>query len=205
MIAKIRIVRCSFKNQWFNNSVFFCIPPSVASLRDWSRNKGWSAGSLVTRLGVKSVWGVSQILHTIIRLVPVYYWIFLVIFSSCESNPFLQANTVSLFHMITKAPLSSHLAQLDAVETKAFKIIGFSHDEAEFMGLSLSHRRQVSGLSVFYHLFSGLAPLCSFHSLSPPGSCRAHTVHHQLPSGETTKVQDHCSPPLFRSSLSLLV
>ena len=53
---------------------------------------------------------------------------------------------------------SSHLSQLDAMETKAFKIIGISHDEAESLGLSLSHRRQVGGLSVFYRLLSSLAP-----------------------------------------------
>ena len=63
---------------------------------------------------------------------------------------------------------ASHLAQLDAMETKAYKIIGMSHDEAESMGLLLSHRRQVGGLSVFYRLLSGLAPsalsiLCSPH------------------------------------------
>ena len=35
-------------------------------------------------------------------------------------------------------------------------IIGISRDEAESLGLSLSHRRQVGGLSVFYRLLSGL-------------------------------------------------
>ncbi len=53
----------------------------------------------------------------------------------------------------TGAP-ASHLSRLHAVETKAFQIIGISHDEAESLGLSLSHCRQVSGLSVFYHLLS---------------------------------------------------
>ena len=53
---------------------------------------------------------------------------------------------------------ASHPAQLDAVETKAFNITGISHAEAESMGLSLSHHREVSGLSVFYLLLSGLAP-----------------------------------------------
>ena len=51
--------------------------------------------------------------------------------------------------------------RLHAVETKAFQIIGISHDEAESLGLSLSHRRQVGGLSVFYRLLFGLAPLLS--------------------------------------------
>ena len=53
---------------------------------------------------------------------------------------------------------ASHLSRLHAVETKAFRIIGISCDEAESLGLSLSHRRQVGGLSVFYHLLSGLDP-----------------------------------------------
>ena len=64
---------------------------------------------------------------------------------------------------ISSSPLwagspASHLAQLDAVETKAIKIIGISYDEAESMGLSLCHRRQVGSLSVLFHLLSGLAP-----------------------------------------------
>ena len=63
--------------------------------------------------------------------------------------------------------MTSHLAQLEAVETKAFKIIGISHDEAESMGLSHSHLRQVGGLSVFYHLFSDLVPSV-LPMLSPP-------------------------------------
>jgi len=40
--------------------------------------------------------------------------------------------------------LASYLAQLKAMETKAFKINGISLDEAEYMGLSPRHRRQVS-------------------------------------------------------------
>ena len=50
---------------------------------------------------------------------------------------------------------ASHLARLHAVETKAFRIIGISRDEAESLGLSLSQQREVSGLSVFYHLLNG--------------------------------------------------
>ena len=53
---------------------------------------------------------------------------------------------------------ASHLSRLHAVETKAFRIIGISSDKAESLGLSLSHRRQVGGLSVLYHLLSGVAP-----------------------------------------------
>ena len=55
----------------------------------------------------------------------------------------------------------SHISQLHAVETKAFGMIGISRDEAESLGLSLSHRRQVGGLSVFCRLLSGLAPQIS--------------------------------------------
>ena len=36
---------------------------------------------------------------------------------------------------------ASHLSRLHAVETKAFRIIGISHDDAESLGLSLSHQR----------------------------------------------------------------
>ena len=52
----------------------------------------------------------------------------------------------------------SHLAQLDAAETKAFKIIGISHNEAESVGLSLRCHRQDGGVSVFFRFLSGLAP-----------------------------------------------
>uniref|UniRef100_UPI00358E6C84 nicotinamide N-methyltransferase-like n=1 Tax=Myxine glutinosa TaxID=7769 RepID=UPI00358E6C84 len=47
---------------------------------------------------------------------------------------------------------ASHLAQLDAVETKAFKIIRISHAESECMGPKLRHRRQVcAGDEWSYH------------------------------------------------------
>ena len=64
---------------------------------------------------------------------------------------------------------ASHIAQLDTMKTKAFKIIGISHNESESMGLSLRHRRQVVGLAVFSHLLSGLAPsaLCALSSPLP--------------------------------------
>ena len=42
---------------------------------------------------------------------------------------------------------ASHLSRFHAVETKAFRIVGISRDEAESLGLSLSHHRQVGGLS----------------------------------------------------------
>ena len=56
---------------------------------------------------------------------------------------------------------ASHLSRLHAVETKAFRIIGISRNEAESLGLSINHRRLVGGLSVFYRLLSSLAPLLS--------------------------------------------
>ena len=40
---------------------------------------------------------------------------------------------------------ASHLAQFNAMETKAFKTIGISRDEAESMGLSLCHRQVSAG------------------------------------------------------------
>ena len=55
--------------------------------------------------------------------------------------------------------LASHLSRFHAVETKVFGIIGISCDEAESLGLSLSHHRQVGGISVFYHLLSSLLSL----------------------------------------------
>ena len=59
-------------------------------------------------------------------------------------------------------PPASHFAQLDAVETKAFKINGISHDEAESIGLTLRHRRQVGGLCLLPPPFWSwtLCPLC---------------------------------------------
>ena len=62
---------------------------------------------------------------------------------------------------------ASHISRLHAVESKAFWIIGISRDEAESLGLSLSRRRQVGGLSFFYHLLSGLDH-CSVCDLYPP-------------------------------------
>ena len=61
---------------------------------------------------------------------------------------------------------TSHLSRLHAVETKAFMIIGISRDEAESFGLSLPHCRQVGGLSVFYHLLSGITPPSPLPALS---------------------------------------
>ena len=55
------------------------------------------------------------------------------------------------------------LLSLNAMETRAFKIIGISRDEAESMGLSLRHRRQVGGLFVFYR-----TSFLVFHTLHFP-------------------------------------
>ena len=94
---------------------------------------------------------------------------------------------------------ASHLSRLHAVETKAFMIIGVSCDEAASLGLSLSHHRQVGGLSVFYRLLSGLAP-CSVCDLSPPYFCRVLKVRQHPPSGKITEITNRCSPSLFHSS-----
>ena len=83
---------------------------------------------------------------------------------------------------------ASHLAQLDTMETKAFKIIGISHDEADQSvritshhfriashHRSLSHHRQVGGLSVFSCLLSGFAPSSPNSVLcNPPGFFAGH-------------------------------
>ena len=67
---------------------------------------------------------------------------------SILGTPELLSTYETFIHSLMKycSPLwvgspASHLAQLDTMETKAFKIIGMSHDEAESMGLSLSHHR----------------------------------------------------------------
>ena len=49
--------------------------------------------------------------------------------------------------------LTSHLAQLITKETKAFKIHGISHDEAEYMGLSPRVHRQVSAFMKCGHVW----------------------------------------------------
>ena len=81
-------------------------------------------------------------------------------------------------------------------ESKAFKIIGFSGDEADCMGMSLCHYRQVGGLSVFHHLFSGLAP-SALSVLCPSQVSAGHTrstINTLLL--KFIKIQDHSSPPL---------
>ena len=71
---------------------------------------------------------------------------------------------------------ASHLAQLDTVETKTFKIIGISCAGAEYVGLSLCHHRKVGGLRLLPPPFWSCA-LCFVPP--PPGFCAAYTVHHQ--------------------------
>ena len=58
----------------------------------------------------------------------------------------------------------------------------------------------LSSTTSFLVLYPLLFP-CFVHQ----GFCRAHTIHHQHLSGETTKIQDHCSPPLSCSSFFPLV
>ena len=53
---------------------------------------------------------------------------------------------------------ASHVVHLDAVEIKAIMVNGISHDGAESLGRSLSHRRQVGGLSFLHCLLRGRAP-----------------------------------------------
>ena len=82
---------------------------------------------------------------------------------------------------------ASHLSWLYAVETKAFRIIGISHVEAESLRLSLS--AQASRWS--FCLLSGL----TLHALSvicpPPIFHRVLKVCQQPPSGKTTKINKH--------------
>uniref|UniRef100_A0A8C4QZJ6 Titin n=1 Tax=Eptatretus burgeri TaxID=7764 RepID=A0A8C4QZJ6_EPTBU len=92
-----------------------------------------------------------------------------------------------------------------------FKIIGIASDEAESMGVSLSHHRQVT---VFYHLLSSLAPsLLSMLCLPLPAStptiipctqvsarCMCSTSNPLLV--KLSKSINHCSAPLIHFSFS---
>ena len=100
---------------------------------------------------------------------------------------------------------ASHLSRLPAVETKAFRIIGISPNEAESLGLSLSHRRQVNGLSVFYRFLSGLVPpvlsaICPVPHISA-GSTRSaiNLLLVKLPKSRIT-AHRHSLIPLFPTS-----
>ena len=97
---------------------------------------------------------------------------------------FIHSCLMESFSPLSADSTASHLAHLDAVEIKAFKIIGISRVEAESMDLSLRHRRHVGGLSVFFCFLSGLAPSVLSVLCPPPDFCRAHTVHNQPSSGK---------------------
>ena len=97
--------------------------------------------------------------------------------------------------------LASHRARIHAVETKAFRISGISHDEAESLGLSLSHHRQVGGLSVFYCLLSGLSPpalsaICPHHISSGRLRSASNSLLVKLPKSRIV-AHLHSFIPLF--------
>ena len=96
---------------------------------------------------------------------------------------------------------AAHLSRLHAVETRAFRIIGISHDEAESVGLSLSQRRQVGGLSVFYRLLSSLAPttlsaICPHHISAGHSRSANNPLLVKLPKSRIT-AHLHSFIPLF--------
>ena len=87
------------------------------------------------------------------------------------------------------------------METKVFHLIGISHDEAESMGRSPCHCRQVGAVSLSSSAsFLGLHPLF-FLCFVPFQVSEGYTwVHLQPSSSETPKTQNHCSHPLIHSS-----
>ena len=96
---------------------------------------------------------------------------------------------------------ASHLSRLQAMETKAFRIIGISRNEAESLGLSLSHRRLVSGLSVFYHLLSilalpALSAICPHHISTGCSRSANNPLLVKLPKSQIT-AHLHSFIPLF--------
>ena len=96
---------------------------------------------------------------------------------------------------------ASHLSRLHAVETEAFWIIGISCDEAESLGLSLSHRRQIGGLSVFHCLLSSLAPsavsvICPHHISAGRSRSANNPLLVKLPKSRIT-AHLHSFIPLF--------
>ena len=109
----------------------------------------------------------------------------------------------SLMESCSSVWAGSHIALLEAVETKAFKIIGISHDEAELMGQSFNQHQQVSGLHLLpTHFWS--CTLHPLHAASLRGMCRMHAVDQQPLQSETAKIQNHCLPPLMYSFFSTL-
>ena len=98
---------------------------------------------------------------------------------------------------------ASHLSWLHVVETKAFEIIGISRDEA--VGLSLPHRRQVGGLSVFHHHLSGLASsalsvICPAHISAGCSRSASNPLLVKLPKSRMT-AHLHSFIPLFSPPL----
>ena len=91
---------------------------------------------------------------------------------------------------------ASHLAQLDAVETKAFMII----KKSPVMKLSLWAYHFHITLQAGWWSLSSIASFLVLHPLpfvlcspsSPsPGFCRAHTVHQQPPFRDTPRITAH--------------
>ena len=89
-----------------------------------------------------------------------------------STNKAFICSLMEYFSPIWTGSPASHLAQLDASEANAFKIIGLPRAEAEAMGLSLRHHRQVGGLSVFDCLLAGLVPSVRFVLCSPEVSAK---------------------------------
>ena len=96
--------------------------------------------------------------------------------------------------------LASHLAKLDAIETKAFKIIEISRGEAGSCGHIADRSvasRSTSPSFMVLHPLLGPPPCCV---LPPQDFYRAGMVNQQPPSDETPKIQNYCSAPVIGSS-----
>ena len=105
------------------------------------------------------------------------------------------------FSFLSAGAPASHFFRLHSVETKAFRIIGISRNEAESLGLSLNHRRQVGGLSVFYRLLSSLAPpalspICPHHISAGRSRSANNPLLVKLPKSRIT-AHLHSFIPLF--------
>ena len=72
---------------------------------------------------------------------------------------------------------ASHLSVLDCLESKALKINGISHDEAEAQGLLLSHHKQVSSFC-FLQPIIWYCNLCSLSPLTLPVHSRSAGCKH---------------------------
>ena len=78
--------------------------------------------------------------------------------------------------------LASHLAQIDAAETKALKIIVISCDEAVSGPITSPSQTGRWSLCLLPPPFWS----CAFCMLCPPGICRMHAVYQQSHFRETT-------------------